>query len=114
MDFNKIYRRACEVNMNFTEQFNRLYPLFMEELPHVFKLVSYSMQLAFCIVAIIAVAIWNLLLRAGNEVEKMQKANKPQRFTCAFDKRVSCTALCKSWVRTMDGSGYCKKLREKK
>jgi len=104
--------------MDFNIQFKRIYPLLVNEVkiavPAIAKGISLACQLAFCIVAIIVVAIWNLLLRAGNEVEKMQKANKPQRFTCAFDKRVSCTALCKSWVRTMDGSGYCKKLREKK
>jgi hypothetical protein len=109
--------------MNFTEQFKRLYPLFIAEckvgLPALGKIVAYLLQLMFCTLAIIVVEGWKLLLRLGDEVEKMQKKpvvakKQTTRYNCAFVEGVTCTTGCISWVRNRGGSGYCKKLRERK
>jgi len=123
-----VTNRGEETIMDFTQQFKRLYPLFIEEckvgFPALGKILAYACQLLFCGVAIIVIATWNLLLQAQDEIAKLQKSDakksnikkpepikKQERFDCAFVQGVTCTASCDSWIKVRGGGGYCKKLR---
>ena len=100
--------------------------------PSAFRVVSYLIQTLLCAGAVVAVAIYGLLNKLADEMEKGQKEQRknpppknkegggwwdvPQRQVekCSFNKKLICTNKCPSWILTLDGTGYCKRLHSKK
>jgi hypothetical protein len=95
--------------------------------PSAFRVLSYLIQTLLCAGAVVAIAIWGLLNTLADEMEKGQGKTKkkppqgeglniPVTVTekCPFGITKYCTPKCYYWVKTFDGSGYCKKFTEKK
>lgn len=121
--------------MNYNEELKRLSSLLVKELkistPSIARVISYLIQTLLCAGAVVAIAIYGLLNKMADEMEKGQKGQKKQpppqkkRDTtfdipveisekCPFGITKYCVPKCHYWVKTFDGSGYCKKYTEKK
>ena len=101
--------------------------------PSAFRVVSYLIQTLLCAGAVVAIAIWGLLNKMADEMEKGQKEQKEKQppptkkkadngwdipveisEKCPFGITKYCVPNCHYWVKRFDGGGYCNKFTEKK
>jgi len=121
------------VIMNYNDELKKLTSNLTKELkvatPSAFRVLSYLIQTLLCAGAVVAIAIWGLLNKMADEMERGQKGNgkkkKPPQGKgldipveisekCPFGITKYCVPNCYYWVKTFNNSGYCKKFTEKK
>jgi hypothetical protein len=124
--------------MNYNDELRRLTTKLFAELkigiPAIFKILSYLIQTLLCAGAVVAIAIYGLLNKMADEMEKGQKGQSGQKKQqppskkkddtiwevpvvitekCPFGITKYCTQKCHYWTRTFDGGGFCRKVQKK-